>query len=142
MIIPDANLLIYATDLASPRHEASRAWIETVLSNAESVAFSWSALTAYVRVSTNPRIFVEPMPTGDALDYVDEWLARPNATVVHPTHRHSAILRDLLAHVGVGGDLTPDAHLAALAIEHRATLHSADTDFARFPGLRWHNPLA
>lgn len=141
MIIPDVNLLIYATDTQSPRHTASLAWIERILSQPETVGFAWSALIAYVRISTNPRIFAEPMAPTEALDYVEGWLSQPNATIAHPTRRHAAVIRDLLAPIGVAADLTPDAHLAALAIEHGGTVHSTDSDFARFPGLRWVDPL-
>ncbi len=105
------------------------------------MGFAWAALITYVRVCTNPRVFANPMTVAEVLGYVDGWLAQPNATIVHETRRHAAVLRDLLVPVGVTGDLTPDAHLAALAVEHDATLHSADSDFARFPAVRWFNPL-
>lgn len=142
MIIPDINLLVYATDnLNTHRREAER-WIEEILSGPETVGFPWHSLTGFVRLSTNPRVFNVPLSVDTALSIVDEWLSQPNATVVHPTRRHIAVLRDLLSPIGVGGDLVPDAHLAALAIEHGATLHSADSDFARFPALKWYNPLA
>ncbi|MEA3501874.1 MAG: type II toxin-antitoxin system VapC family toxin [Actinomycetota bacterium] len=141
MIIPDINLLVYATDTLNRHRPAAERWIEDVLSGPETVGFPWHSLLGFVRLSTNPRAFEVPLSIDTSLGIVDEWLAQPNTTIVHPTHRHSAVLRDLLALVGVGGDLVPDAHLAALAIEHGATLHSADSDFARFPGVRWYNPL-
>jgi len=142
MIIPDVNLLVYATDNANVHRLAAERWIEEILSGPETVGFPWQSLTGFIRLSTNPRVFDVPLAIDTSLSIVDDWLAQPNVTVAHPTHRHAAVLRDLLSPIGVGGDLVPDAHLAALAIEHGATLHSADSDFARFPALRWYNPLA
>lgn len=98
-------------------------------------------LLGFVRLTTRPSVMVSPLRPGDALDYVDSWLAQPCATVVHPTSRHAAVLRDLLDVVGSGGNRTSDSHLAALAIEHGATLCSHDEDFRRFPGLRWTDPI-
>jgi len=142
MIIPDINLLVYATDNVNLHRLAAERWIEKILSGPETVGFPWHSLTGFVRLSTNPRVFDVPLAVDTSLSIVDDWLAQPNVTVVHPTHRHAAVLRDLLSLIGVGGDLVPDAHLAALTIEHGATLHSSDSDFARFPALRWYNPLA
>ncbi len=142
MIIPDVNLLVYATDNVNVHRLAAERWIEEILSGPETVGFPWHSLTGFIRLSTNPRVFDVPLAVDTSLSIVDDWLAQPNVTVVHPTHRHAAVLRDLLSPIGVGGDLVPDAHLAALAIEHGATLHSADNDFGRFPALRWYNPLA
>jgi toxin-antitoxin system PIN domain toxin len=139
--LPDANLLVYAYDEHSPHRPASRAWLERALSGRESLAFAWLVLVAFVRLSTNPRISAEPYSAGEALDIVDGWLAQPNATIVHPTQRHAAVLRELLEPLGTAGNLTGDAHLAALAIEHGATLYSADADFFRFPGLNWQDPV-
>jgi toxin-antitoxin system PIN domain toxin len=140
--LPDANLLLYAVDDASPHHDRARAWLEALLSGPETVAFAWAALLAFVRLSTQARVFSHPLDVDQALDVVDAWLAPPPATVVHPTERHGAILRELLRPLGTAGNLTTDAHLAALAIEHGAELCSADADFSRFPRLRWVNPLA
>ena len=141
MKLPDINLLLYAADEKSVRHKPARQWLETTLSGAETVAFAWAALLGFVRVSTNPTIFERPRDADEALDFVDGWLAQPCATVVHPTDRHSAVLRELLTPLGAAGNLTSDAHLAALAIEHGATLYSCDNDFSRFSGLRWVDPL-
>lgn len=99
-------------------------------------------LLGFIRISTRARVFPEPLAPEQALDLVDLWLAQPCATIIQPTPRHAAVLRDLIGHVGTAGNLTTDAHLAALAIEHGAQLCSADVDFSRFPGLNWHNPLA
>ncbi|MFN8185446.1 MAG: TA system VapC family ribonuclease toxin [Gaiellales bacterium] len=98
-------------------------------------------MVAFARLVTQPRVFESPLTAGEALGLVESWLAQPCATVVHPTSRHTAVLRDLLEPLGTAGNLTTDAHLAALAIGHGAELCSADADFSRFPGLRWTNPL-
>ena len=98
-------------------------------------------LLAFIRLTTSPRVFQSPLSTSEALDLVDSWLAQPCATVVHPTSRHAPVLRDLLEPLGTAGNLTTDAHLAALAIEHGAELCSTDRDVSRFAGLRWANPL-
>lgn len=142
MKLLDANLLIYAVDDRSRLHARARNWLEDQLSGAETVAFAWLALIAFLRVTTNPALPSPPLDPTGALDIMDEWLARSNTTVVHPTERHARVLRQLLEPLGTAGNLTNDAHLAALAIEHGADLCSADVDFARFPGLRWVNPLA
>lgn len=141
MKLPDANLLLYAVDQRSPRHEAAKEWVEVTLSGSETVAFAWSVLLAFVRITTNPIIFEQPLAGDDALDFVDSWLTQPCVTVVHPTERHSAVLRDLLSPLGTAGNLTSDAHLAALAVEHGAELYSCDADFSRFSGLSWTDPL-
>ena len=141
MKVPDLNLLIYAVDRSSPAHRAALDWWNGLMSGAETVAFSWTVLLGFVRLTTNPSVFNEPLRPDEALDYIDRWLAHPISTVVDPTPRHATILRDLLAASGTAGNLVTDAHLAALAIEHGAELCSADRDFGRFPGLRWVNPL-
>lgn len=140
MTIPDVNLLLHAVDEHAPRHQVSRDWLEARLSGTETVGFAWMALLAFVRLSTQARISAAPLSAAEALDLVDGWLAAPPATVVQPGERHARVLRELLDGAGTAGNLTSDAHVAALAIEHGATLHSYDTDFARFSGLRWVNP--
>jgi uncharacterized protein len=139
--LPDVNLLLYAADGASPRHQAAREWVETTLSSSETVAFSWSVLLGFVRLSTRASIFERPLEADEALDLVEGWLKQPCVTVIHPTDRHLAVLRELLSPLGTAGNLTTDAHLAALAIEHGALLCSCDADFSRFQGLRWLDPL-
>lgn len=141
MKLPDANLLIYALDETSPCHEPARAWLERTLSGTGVVAFAWQVLLAVVRLTTRPAVFTHPLRPEEAFDVVDGWLAQPCAIVVHPTARHAAVLRGLLAPLGTAGNLTTDAHLAALAVEHGAELCSCDADFSRFPGLRWTDPL-
>jgi uncharacterized protein len=139
--LPDVNLLVYAADETAALHEPARAWVEATLSGTETVALAWPVLVGFIRLITNPRIFQRPWDAHTALDVVDGWLAQPAATAVHPTDRHTSVLRDLLGPLGTAGNLTSDAHLAALAIEHGATLCSRDNDFARFSGLRWVDPL-
>ena len=141
MKLPDVNLLLYAADQSSARHEPARAWVEEQLSGAETFAFAWVVLLAFIRLTTSSRVFRSPLTTSAALDLVDSWLAQPCVTVVHPTSRHAPVLRQLLEPLGTAGNLTTDAHLAALAIEHGAELCSTDLDFTRFAGLRWTNPL-
>ena len=142
MKLPDLDLLIYAVDRGSVSHKASVTWWNDLLSGNETVALSWSVLLGFVRLTTNPGVFREPLSPDEALDYVDRWLAQSITTLIEPTARHPAVLRDLLGSTGAAGNLVSDAHLAALAIEHGAELCSADRDFGRFPGLRWTNPLA
>ncbi len=121
MKLVDANLLLYAVDETSPHHRAAKRWLEERLSGAETVAFAWAVLLAFVRLATNPRVFELPLTLEEALEIVDSWLAQPQATVLDPTDRHSRLLRELLAPLGTAGNLTSDAHLAALAIEHGAS---------------------
>jgi toxin-antitoxin system PIN domain toxin len=139
--LPDVNLLLYAIDEDSPRHDAARPWVEGLIGGTETVALAWAVLLAFVRLTTKPHVMTRPFAADEALDVVDGWLARPNVVVAHPTERHARVLRELLAPLGTGGNLTTDAHLAALSIEHGAELCSSDADFSRFPGVRWHDPL-
>jgi toxin-antitoxin system PIN domain toxin len=138
----DANLLLYATDERAPRHGSARAWLEGLLAGDEPVAFTWAVLLAFLRLSTNPRVFAHPLSPERAFEVIQAWLAQPCAMVVHPGDRHATLLRQLLGSLGTAGNLVTDAHLAALAIEYGAELNSCDTDFARFSGLRWSDPLA
>jgi toxin-antitoxin system PIN domain toxin len=139
--LPDVNVLLYAVDEGSARHQPARAWVEERLSGTETFALAWVVLLAFIRLTTSSRVFRSPLTTSEALDLVDGWLAQPCAIVVHPTSRHAAVLRELLEPLGTAGNLTTDAHLAALAIEHGAELCSTDGDFSRFAGLRWADPL-
>jgi len=142
MKLPDVNLLLYTTDESSPHCDRARGWLEEALSGTEEVGFAWLALVGFIRISTNPAAFATPLSTAGAFEHVDSWLGAPVATVVKPSDRHASHLRELLESVGsTAGNLTSDAHLAALAIEHGAELCSHDTDFARFEGLRWTDPL-
>lgn len=141
MIVVDANLLIYAVNRDAPMHRRAKSWLTSVISGPETVGFSWSVLLAFIRLTTRPGLFRNPLSVADAFDLVASWLDQPSATVVQAGPRHLTILRDLLAPLGAGGNLTSDAHLAAVAIEHGAELCSSDNDFARFQGLKWSNPL-
>ena len=141
MIVTDLNLLLYAYDSCSPRHEPAKAWLEERLSGEEALGFAWTVLLGFVRLVTNARVFEAPLTVSESLDVVDAWLEAPSATVLHPGPRHHVLLRQLLEPTGTAGNLTTDAHLAALALEHGAELQSVDADFSRFPGLRWSNPL-
>jgi toxin-antitoxin system PIN domain toxin len=142
MKLIDTNLVIYAYDSDASQHEAANEWLEAVLSGVEPVAFPWTVILGFVRIMTSRRIYAPPLDVKEALDAVDSWLAQPCAVVVHPTERHPAVLRRMLEAVGIGRKLTMDAHLAALSVEHNADLCSADADFARFPGVRWVDPLS
>lgn len=136
MVVVDANVLLYAVNAESALHTSSRAWLDSALRGSETVGFAWLALLAFVRIGTNADIFAHPLTVDEAFDQVSLWVSSPSAVVVEPTPRHVQLMRDLLASTGAGGNLTSDAHLAALAIEHKATLVSFDRDFARFEGLR------
>ena len=142
MKIVDANILLYAVNEDSPRHDRSRRWLEEALSGNEPIGFAWTVLLAFLRLSTRPAAFPRPLEPEEAFDLIGSWLDQPCATIVHPTARHADLLKDLLLPLGAAGNLTSDAHLAAIAIGHGAELCSSDGDFARFPGLRWTDPLA
>jgi toxin-antitoxin system PIN domain toxin len=141
VIVVDANLLIHAVDRASPFHRAARRWWDDTLSGTTEVGLPWLVLLAYLRITTNPRAFERPLAPADALADVDSWLAQPyvHPLVAGPTHWR--ILRGLVGATGTAGNLTSDAHLAAIAIEHGATLCSRDRDFLRFPGLVVVDPI-
>lgn len=142
MILVDANLLIYSYSSSSPEHAAARDWLDHQLNGYALVGLPWASLLGFLRIVTNPRIFERAAPTSKAWGQVCTWLECAVAWIPQPTERHVAVLGSLLALPGVRARLVPDAHLAALAIEHGLTLCSTDGDFARFPGLRWKNPLA
>lgn len=142
LILVDANLLIYAAIEDLPQHPAAQAWLDERLNGVERVGLPWSSLLAFFRVVTNRRAVVRPVSTEDAWGQITEWLACQTAWVPSPTERHQEILGGLLIAYGVRAGLVHDAHLAALAVEHGLLLCSTDGDFARFPGLRWTNPLA
>lgn len=141
MKVPDVNLLIYAADTESPQHGRARRWLEQLLSSEETVAFPWVVLLAFVRLTSNPAVFREPFTVDEAMGLVHGWLDQPNTLTIDPSDRHLAVLTDLLAEAGTGGNLVTDAHLAALAIEHAAELLTSDHGFSRFAGLRWSDPL-
>ena len=142
MIVPDINLLVHAYNSESRVHAAARAWWEALLNGTQPVGLPWITLLGFIRITTHRQILVRPLGAAAACDRVRAWLACPYASVLHPGDRHAEILFGLLSQLGSAGNLTTDAHLAALCIEHQAELHSTDVDFARFPGLRWNNPIA
>jgi toxin-antitoxin system PIN domain toxin len=140
--IVDLNVLLYAVNRDAPHHTRVRRSWEQLARGEETVGFPWSVLLGFLRLSSNPAVFPRPLDTEFALRKIDTWLALPVARLLAEKPEHWEILRGLLAATGTAGNLTTDAHLAALAISHGAVLVSCDTDFARFPGLRWENPLA
>jgi hypothetical protein len=142
VIIPDINLLVYAYNSDAPDHRSARLWWESNLSGSRPVGLPWAVLLGFVRVMTSRRILVTPLPPSEAIAHVRSWLEQPQTEILQPGPRHLDLLQDLAESAGVAGELTTDLHLAALAIEHQAELHSNDTDFKRFSGLRWVNPLA
>ncbi len=142
MILVDVNLLVYAWDRKNPQHDAAVRWLDGKLSDSARVALPWECLLGFMRVVTNPRIYERPAQVTAAWAQVEHWLTARNAWVPVPGNRHQDILGRLLARLGGGAKLIPDANLAALAIEHGLELCSTDGDFARFEALRWANPLA
>ena len=142
MILIDTNLWLYAVLQESPQHSSTKAWLEATFNANEPIALPWSVVLAVLRISTQSRLMQQPLSPTKALELVETWLEHPLVTVVQPGPGHWSILRLLIQEAGTAGNLTSDAHLAALAIEHNCTLYSADSDFLRFPGLRFRNPLS
>ena len=140
MVIVDANILLYAVDRASVHHERSRSWLDAALAGSEAVGLAWVALLAFIRIGTNASIFARPMTADEAAEQVQAWLEAPAAVVAQPSSRHATLLRGLLSASGTAGNLTTDAHLAALAVEHGADIVSYDRDFERFAGVRHRLP--
>jgi hypothetical protein len=140
--IVDLNLLLYALNRDSAHHVAARDWLERTLSDEEAVGLPWLVLLGFLRLSTSARVLPQPLRPEQALGVIDGWLAEPPVLVLSPGPEHWRILRTLIEETGTAGNLTTDAHLAAIAIEHGAELCSTDTDFARFQHLRWTNPVA
>lgn len=141
MILTDANLLLYAYNRDATEHEVARTWLEEQLSLSDLFCFSWQTVTAFLRISTNPRAFAHPFSVTEVTTIVAEWLERPQSLMLTPGERHLEIFSDLLTIGQTTGPLVMDAHLAALAIEHGCVLATTDRDFARFPGLQTKNPL-
>jgi toxin-antitoxin system PIN domain toxin len=136
----DANVLLYAVNRDSEHHRVARRWLDTALSGASPVAFAWVPVLAFLRLSTRVGLFPRPLTAAEATTQVDRWLTAGPSVLIDPTSRHHTLLAELLRGVGTGGNLTSDAHLAALSIEHRATIVSYDADFTRFPGVTWQTP--
>ena len=142
MIVPDVNLLVYAYNEAASEHDNARQWWEALPNGAEIVGVPWIVSAGFVRVASDPRVLRPPLSRDAALDYVMDWFSRNHVSPINPGNSHLAYFRQNVAVSGGGPNLVPDAHIAALAMEFDAEVHSADRDFARFPGLRWRNPLA
>lgn len=140
MKVVDANVLLYAVNEDAQHHDQARSWLDHSLNGAATVGLAWVATLAFVRLSTKAGLFPSPLSSDEALDRVEAWLAQPAAVRVEPTDRHVDLVRDLLAQAGTGGNLVNDAHLAALAIEHRGQIVSFDADFSRFAAVTWERP--
>jgi toxin-antitoxin system PIN domain toxin len=141
MILPDINLLVYAYNRHAPHHAVARAWWEELLNGSDPVGIPWAVVCGFVRLMTHPAVLVDPLDPGRTLLHVRSWFERPLVEVLEPGPRHLEIFERLLTSLSVAANLTTDAHLAAIAIEHQCELHSNDADFSRFAGLRWRNPL-
>ncbi|MCF8079810.1 MAG: type II toxin-antitoxin system VapC family toxin [Desulfobacterales bacterium] len=141
MILVDANILLYAEDSLSPLHQKARSWWDDQLSQSDPVCLCWPVLTAFIRIGTNPRVFERPLSLDQAIARVQSWLDQPCTRIVKSTDQHWAIFRQMLSEGQAVANLVSDAHLAALAIENGCELASTDSDFARFAGLKWVNPL-
>lgn len=142
MIIPDINLLLYASITAFPEHRAARRWLEELMNGDEEIGLAAPVVFGFIRIVTNSRVFHPPLSIDDATLRVSQWLARPHVHLLTPGPRHLELAFALLRKTGAAGGLTTDTQLAALAIEYQAELHSNDTDFGRFSQLRWVDPLA
>lgn len=141
-MLVDANILLYAVDETSPFHERARDWMEETLNGSRRVGLPWASLTAFLRIVTNPRALADPLAPAEAWALVDAWLDAPTVWVPTPDRGHREILGRLVGDLDLRANLIPDAALAALCIEHGLEMVSADTDFARFTELTWHNPIA
>lgn len=141
MFVVDVNLLIYAVNSDAAEHAIVRTWLETEINAGTPIGMPWVALLGFVRLSINPKILSQPLTLGQALGQVTEWLSLPNVSVMEPGIDHLTHFSTTCQTVNAGPNLITDAHLAAIAQEHGATIASCDTDFGRFPGLGWVNPL-
>jgi uncharacterized protein len=136
----DANVLLYSVNEDDPKHERARLWLDHELSGNGTVGFAWIVLLAFLRLATKHGLFPRPLEVGQAIETVRVWTDSPQSVLLHASPRHLEILSDLVSRTGTGGNLVNDAHLAALAVEHRATVVTFDTDFGRFKGVRWVEP--
>lgn len=141
MIVPDVNLLLYATVTGFPQHEHARTRLEDALNGQGLIGLASPALFGYIRIATNARVLTYPLPVGDAVGRVRQWLDLPNVRFLVPGSEHLGLAFDLLESIGTGANMTTDVQMAAYAIEQDAELCSNDSDFGRFPGLRWVDPL-
>lgn len=141
MILVDANILLYAEDSLSPMHSRAKEWWDRRLSGSEAVCLCWTIVNAFIRISTNARVFEYPLSLEDAVARVQSWVGQPCVRIIQPTSRHWELFSSLLVESKACGNLVTDAHLAALSIEHGCEFFSTDSDFSRFPKLKWKNPL-
>lgn len=141
MIIPDVNLLLYAVIAGFPQHPRAHAWFESNVNSPARLGLTEPVVFGFLRIATNARILSPPLPVSRAVSYVREWIGRPNVELLLPGTRHLAVALELLEIVGTAGNLTTDVQVAAYAIEHDAEVHSNDTDFGRFPDVKWVDPL-
>jgi toxin-antitoxin system PIN domain toxin len=142
VLVVDANILLHAVNERAQEHRLARAWLRDALGGNETVAFAWTVLLAFLRLATHPAVFPQPLTSDQATEVIERWLGTPSAVTLAPTPRHLPLLRGLLAGTGTAGNLVGDAHLAALALEHGATVISFDRDFGRFAGVAWRLPSA
>ena len=142
MILVDANILLYAEDQLSPHHGAARAWWDAELSGVSPICLCWTVLGAFIRIGTNSRVFERPLSLDQALARIQSWMDQPCTRIVGPTERHWVVFQKMLREGQAVANLVTDAHLAALAVEHGCELISTDSDFSRFSGIRWRNPLS
>ena len=142
MILPDINVLIHAHNTDSRVHDKARQWWDSCLAGTEGVGLSWIVQLGFVRITTHRRVLTNPLPVEEVLARIGSWCALPHVHTPHPTERHFEGLRDNLLTLGTAGNLTTDAHLATLAMQRGYVLYTTDTDFARFPGLKWVNPVS
>lgn len=141
MIVVDANLLIYSYDTDSSHHKKSRAWVEKIFSGVEPVGLPWQTVSAFLRVTTNRRLPGPRLTVEQAVQIAEEWLAQPNVRMIVAGDEHWSLLKRMMVEGQASGPLVSDAELVALTVEYGGVLYTADRDFARFPGLRWKNPL-
>lgn len=141
MIVPDVNMLVYAYNSSSVHHDAATEWWKRCMTGNEAIGLPTVVLFGFVRICTNPRIFQSPLTVEEASGRVESWLARTQVRLIEPSAHHVGDVLALLRETGTAGNLTTDAQIAVLARQENAVLHSNDTDFLRFPGIRWHNPL-
>lgn len=140
-MLPDVNLLLYAHNTLDPKHEAARRWWDARLAGPDGIGLAWIVIIGFIRLGTHPRVFATPFRPDQAIERVAEWLSLPHVTIIHPSQQHFTLLAELIKKAGTAGNLTTDAHLAALAMERGLILQTTDAGFARFAGLKWNNPL-
>jgi hypothetical protein len=140
--VVDANVLLYAVNESAEHHKEALGWLDDALNGKSAVGFSWMSLLAFLRLSTKIGLFPAPLAVDQATDRVRAWLASPTSVLLEPTAQHLEVFNNLLMSLGAGGNLINDAHLAALAIEHRGEVITYDSDFGRFPGVTWSTPGA